>query len=180
VGLEVGLRVGQKVGLNVGLSCHMTTRDFTRTTPTYVGILTCMWVQLLSPNLEDNTIYLEYHMVLLSIVTMGDASTKKVGGPGPVAPDSARSRWKRRAHRPSCPPRPLSFKGSSGFRDAILCAGPVCPSHFSYSYITTRTLGLVITQTNHHSQSKSKLDHNHTRTNQYYHIQILRQQDLRV
>ena len=37
-------------------SCHMTTRDFTRTTPTYVGILTCMWVQLLSPNLEDNTV----------------------------------------------------------------------------------------------------------------------------
>jgi len=37
-------------------SCHMTTRDFTRTTPTCVGIHTCMWVQLLSPKLEDNTI----------------------------------------------------------------------------------------------------------------------------
>ena len=37
-------------------SCHMTTRDFTRTTPTCVGIHTCMWVQLLSPKFEDNTI----------------------------------------------------------------------------------------------------------------------------
>ncbi len=37
-------------------SCHMTTRDFTRTTPTCLGIHTCMWVQLLSPKLEDNTI----------------------------------------------------------------------------------------------------------------------------
>jgi hypothetical protein len=37
-------------------SCHMTTRDFARTPSTYVGIPICMWVRLLSPKLEDNTI----------------------------------------------------------------------------------------------------------------------------
>jgi len=56
--MPLGLAFGYAMVILFFSLSLLTTRDFTRTPPTYVGIHTCMWVQLLSPKLEveDNTI----------------------------------------------------------------------------------------------------------------------------
>jgi len=51
--MPLGLAFGYAMVILFFLLSLLTTRDFTRTPPTYVGIHKCMWVQLLSPKLED-------------------------------------------------------------------------------------------------------------------------------